>query len=93
MTVYEYIDNYGIYSFEEEKFNEVDAMIFAMLSYADYTEIFDIKKKLTINEIGRMHLGLHNGKDRNIMAVREANKMLRYLKDTKRFKNCIIYYV
>ena len=90
MTVYEYIDNYGIYSFEEKNLNEVDSMIFAMLSYADYTEIFDTNDKLTINEISRIHLGLHTGKDKNIIAVKEANNLLRYIKDVKRYKNCII---
>lgn len=90
MTVYDYIDKYGIYSFDEKELNEVDSMIFAMLSYADYTEIFDTNKKLTINEIGRMHLGIHTGKDKNIIAVKEANKLLRYIKDVKRYKDCII---
>ena len=90
MTVYDYIDNYGIYSFEEKEFNEVDAIIFAMLSYADYTGIFDEKNKLTINEIGRIHFGIHTEKDKNIVAVREANKLIKYLKDVKRYKNCII---
>ena len=90
MTVYDYIDKHGIYSFNEKDFNEVDSMIFAMLSYADYTEIFDTNKKLTINEIGRMHLGIHTGKDKNIIAVKEANNLLRYIKDVKRYKDCII---
>lgn len=90
MTVYEYIDNYGIYSFEEKELNEVDSIIFAMLSYADYTGIFDEKNKLTINEIGRIHIGIHKEKDKNIIAVREANKLIKYLKDVKRYKNCII---
>ena len=89
MTVYEYIDNYGIYSFEEKELNEVDSIIFAMLSYADYTGIFDEKNKLTINEIGRIHIGIHKEKDKNIIAVREANKLIKYLKDVKRYKNCI----
>lgn len=90
MTVYDYIDNYGIYDFNEKEFTEVDSMIFAFLSYADYSNIFDNKKKLTISEIGRMHLGLHKEKDKNIMAVREANKLLRYIKDVKRYKDCLI---
>ena len=45
---------------------------------------------MTIQEIGRMHLGIHSNKEKNIFAVREGNKLLRYLKDTKRYKNCII---
>ena len=90
MTVYDYIDNYGMYSFEEKDLNEVDSMIFAFLSYAEYTGIFDENKKLTINEISRMHLGIHTGKDKNIMAIKEANNLLRYIKDVKRYKDCKI---
>ena len=90
MNVYDYIDYYGIYTFEEKKFNEVDGTIFAFLSYADFTGIFDNAKKHTINEIGNMHLGIHKEKDRNIVAVKEANKLIRYIKDVKRYKDCIV---
>ena len=57
MNVYNYIDDYGIYSFKEKKFNEVDAIIFSFLSYANFDEIMKEDKKCTIQEIGRMHLG------------------------------------
>ena len=88
MNIYHYIDEYGMYSFDEKRFNEVDAVIFSFLSYANFLEIFDKKKSITIKEAGRIHLGLYKGKDRNIIAVKEANKLLRYLKDTKRYSNC-----
>ena len=90
MNIYNYIDDYGIYSFKEKKLNEVDAIIFSFLSYANFNDIMDERKKYSIQEAGRMHLGLYPGKDRNVMAVREGNKLLRYLKDTKRYKDCII---
>lgn len=90
MNVYDYIDYYGIYTFEEKEFNEIDAIIFAFLSYANLKGVFNEYKKLTINEIGRIHLGLHKGKDKNIIAVKEANKLLRYIVDVKRYRNCII---
>ena len=91
MNIYDYIDNYGIYSFKEKRFNEVDSVIFSFLSYVNYSNILDKKEKKTIHEIGRMHLGLHNETERNIIATTEANKLLKYLKDSKRYKNCIIY--
>ena len=90
MTVYDYIDEYGMYDFDEIEFNEVDSMIFAFLSYADYDYIFNDNKKLTINELGRTFVGIHNKKDNNIMAVREANQLVKYIKDVKRYKDCII---
>lgn len=90
MNIYDYIDEYGIYSFSEKEFNEVDSAIFAFLSYADFSNIFE-GEKMRIQEIGRKHLGLHSKKENNIIAVREGNTILKYLKDTKRYKDCIIY--
>ena len=91
MTVYEYIDKYGNYSFIDKEFTDVDSMIFAMLSYADLTDIFENNNILTINEIGNMHLELHPGKDKNIMAVREAHNLLKHIKDTNRYKDCLVF--
>ena len=90
MKLYDYIDNYGLYTFEEKAFNEVDNAIFSFLSYANFTNILEDNQELTINDAGRRHLGLHPNKDRNVIAVREGNKLLRYIKDVKRYKNCIL---
>ena len=34
MNIYDYIDNIGIYSFEEKEFNEVDAAVFSFVAYS-----------------------------------------------------------
>ena len=91
MNIYEYIDNYGIYSFHEKPFNEVDSVIFSFLSYAKFDLIFKEKKSLTIEEAARMHVGLYPNKDNNVIAVKEGNKLLRYLKDIKRYRNCRLF--
>ena len=90
MNIYNYIDDYGVYSFDEKEINDVDCVIFSFLSYANFTDILGNNKKITIKDAGRMHLGMHPNKDKNVIAVKEGNKLLRYLKDTKRFKNCIL---
>ena len=90
MNIYEYIDNYGIYTFNEKEINMVDKVIFSCLSYIDYRGIVN-HEKITIKEAGRMHLGLHKLDEVNIIAVREANKILRYIKDTKRYKDCLLF--
>lgn len=90
MNLLEYIDNYGIYSFQEKKFNEVDNAIFSLLAYTNFTNILGKNQQLTIKEAGRMHLGLHPDKDVNVIAVRDGNKILRYIKDVKRYQNCIL---
>lgn len=90
MDIYNYIDSYGMKTFEEYPFNEVDAVLFSFLSYADYEDIVE-KEKIIIKDVGRMHLGLHNKKERNIIAVRDATNLLMYIKDTKRYQNCYLY--
>jgi len=75
----------------EKELSEIDSAIFAFLSYADFTSIFD-KEKMSIQDIGRKYLGFHlTEKNNNIIAVKEACNLLKYIKDTKRFRNCFIY--
>lgn len=90
MDIYNYIDNYGIYSFEERPINEVDIVIFTYLSYINFKNVLN-KSKLTINEAARTHIGLHKKNEDNVLAVEDAKKLLYYLKDTKRYKNCLLY--
>ena len=90
MNVYDYIDEYGIYSFDEKPFNKVDATIFSFLVYADLKLCFK-KSRMTIKELGRVNVGIYKKKDNNVLAVREGNKLLGYLKDTKRYKDCLVY--
>lgn len=91
MNLYEYIDNYGIYSFNEKPFNEVDSVMFSFLSYVNYDNIFQ-KDKIRLKDVGRIHFGLHKKNEKNILAVREATKLLNYMKDTKRYGNCYLYH-
>ena len=91
MDVYKYIDEYGQYTFEEKEINEVDKVIFSFLSYANLEKVFEDDEVLTIAEAGRQYLKLHPGKDINIIAVKEGNKLLKYIRDVKRYKDCLLY--
>ena len=90
MNLFEYIDKFGMYSFKERRFNEVDSAIFSFLSYANFHKILDETESMTIQEAGNKHLELHTGKDKNVVAVREGNKLLHYIKDCNRYKDCIL---
>ena len=90
MTCYDYIDQYGSYTFEEVPFTEVDAIIFSFLAYVDYDNIVE-KEKIKIKDAGRIHLGLHNKEERNITAVEDATNLLNYLKDAKRYRECLLF--
>ena len=39
MTLFEYIDRYGDYTFDEKNINEVDNVIFSFLSYINFHNI------------------------------------------------------
>ncbi len=91
MTIYDYIDEYSIYTFEEKPFNEVDATIFSFLSYVDYGKIVE-EEKIEMKNVGRMHFGIHNKKEKNIKAVKDGTAILNYIKDTIRYKNCKLFH-
>lgn len=89
MDIYQYIDNYSIYTFNEKEFNELDAAIFSYLSYANLEKVI-VNGKCTIKEAGRIHIGTFKEKEKSMTAVKAGNKLLRYIKDTNRYKDCIL---
>ena len=91
MNIYQYIKENGNYSFEEKKINEVDFIIFSFLSYADLTKVFEENNIYTLQEVGKIHKEKLPGKDTNVIAVKEGNKILRAMMNTKRYKDCLIY--
>ncbi len=92
MNIYHYLDEYGKYTFEEKEFNQLDAVLFSYLSYGTFDKVFEEKRKLTIKEAATIHYGYRKGKDNNVIAVKEANELLHYIKDLNRYKNCILYH-
>ena len=90
MTIYDYIEEYGNYTFQERKINEVDYVIFSFLSYANIKDIMEENNNQTIQEIAKKHKEKYQGKDNNIIAVKEGNKLLRSLMNKKRYNNCRI---
>ena len=91
MNIYEYIDKYGEKTFIEKPINLIDKVIFSFLSYANMEKIFEDDISLTIAEAGKEYLELHPGKDINIIAVKEGNKLLKYIRNIKRYKDCLLY--
>ena len=89
-NIYSYIDQYGMKSFSEVSFNDIDAVIFSFLSYVDFGSIVE-KNRISLKNVGRVHLGLHKKDERNVLAVREATKLLKYMKDTRRYSDCYLF--
>lgn len=93
MNFFSYIDKYGNSTFEEEPFNEVDNAIFAYLSYVSFDGIVskNIFNKITIKEAGDRYFELYPYKQKHVFAIKNAIKMLKYIKNTKRYGNLYLY--
>lgn len=95
MNLFSYIDKYGCYSFLEVPFNEVDNAIFSALSYLDLEGLVSLNRfhKKTIKEVGNeFFLKKYSKNDKkNILAVRQAIRMLRNIKDSRRYRDLLLY--
>lgn len=93
MNINDYISYYGDYLFSDKCFNEVDNVIFSMLSYVDLSNIVSCnrKNKQTLSEVANEYFKLHNKKDINILEVRNAIKLLNKIKNIKRYKDVLVY--
>lgn len=90
MNIYSYVDKYGNYSFDEVEFNEIDNAIFASLSYLKLNKILS-KNKMTIEQIGKLYFEMYPKKSREVLILRRAIKLLRYIQNTKRYKDLKLY--
>lgn len=92
MTILDYIKKYGDKSFLEKKFTIVDNTIFSCLSYIDFDGIVsnDFSNKITIEDAAKKYFE-NNSVKKEISAVRNALGMLKYMMNTKRYKNVLIY--
>ena len=94
MNLFDYIDAYKDYTFLDKGFNEVDNVIFSCLTYINYNFIVSNNKsnKLTIKEVGDIYFSMNKKTDKKEMiAVKEAIKLLNKVKDTIRYKNILMY--
>ena len=93
MNLYSYIDKYGCYTFDEVPFNEIDNAVFSALSYVNFEGIVSPNRfsPITISMAANMYFQKYTGKEKNILSIREAVKMLRYMKDTRRYSNLKLY--
>ena len=93
MNLFSYIDKYGNKSFEEMKFNEVDNIIFSSLSYVSLDKYVSHNSfgKRSIKDVGDDYFKNYNKKEKNIIAVKNGIKVLRYIKDTKRYGDLFLY--
>ena len=91
MNIFDYVLYYGKYSFEEKAFNEVDNIIFSVLSYVDYSGIVSSTKKgIKISEASRIFFSEYDKNKKRLLAVREGIDLLKAVSNSKRYKDIIM---
>ena len=95
MNLFDYIDKYRDYTFLDKSFNEIDNVIFSCLAYINFSYIIsdNKKNKITLQEAADKYFLTHSKKIERIdmLAHKEALKILRRVKDTIRYKNILVY--
>ena len=93
MNLFSYIDKYSDYSFEEVAFTEVDNVIMSMLSYLNLEGIVSKNSfnPKSLSVIGEEFFNKYPKKEKHIRAIKNAIKILRYIKDTKRYRDLLLY--
>lgn len=93
MTIFNYIRKYGHLSFKEMEFNEVDNVIFSVLSYLDFDGIIEVMSRISLTGAAKIYFNKYGSKEiaKNIISVKNAAKVLDLIKDTNRYGNVILY--
>lgn len=93
MNLFSYVDKYGDKSFDEVSFNEVDNAVFSSLSYINFKGIVldNRYNKITIRDASNKYFKLYPDNKKYILVVKQAVKLLRYIKDTKRYGDLYLY--
>ncbi len=94
-TIDTYLKQYGKYTFLEEEFNEVDAVILSLLSYVNLLDIVPSAKKgkILLGEASRLFYQKYTKKEinHNALSVRNASHLLGKIAKTKRFQDLYLY--
>lgn len=92
MSIFDYILEYGKYSFFEKTFNEVDNVIFSCLAYINFDGIVsaNFNNKITIKEAYNKYIEENENRE-EISAVRNALLIFRSISNMKRYRDVLIY--
>ena len=93
-NIIKYIKKYKNVLFEEEKFNEIDNLIFSELTYLNFDKIVpNDRNTITLNEAITAYLNKYTYKEtkKEGIAQKEAYKLLKLLVDNNRYKDVLIY--
>lgn len=90
-NLFDYVLKYGDISFEDKEFNEIDNLVFSLVSYLDFTFTGVNRYVLTLKEVIDEYLGLYSYDDIKKIgeAQRDAYKLIKIIINKKRYKDVI----
>ena len=91
-TFYDYLHWRGDLTMEQSSLNEIDSMLFSMLSYVNYTPVlkeFNISDKITLLETSKKfeELGVFENTDKLFDFDKECLEILKLIAPKKRYSN------
>lgn len=91
-NIFDYIEQYGNIRFENKKFNEVDNIIFSMLTYLDFSRTKINDNCHSLEDIGREYLRKHTLKEarRLGIAIGTAYEVLNIIVEKDRYRHLIV---
>ena len=94
--LYDYLKYYGNSSFKELAFNEVDSLIISLLIYAKIKQLVSNNKKegISLKKVCELFLNKYSEKDfkKEDYLFPSSYKLIKALKDSKRFNEGKIFY-
>lgn len=95
MNVINYINKYAHLTFDELKFNELDELVLAVISYVDFDGILENNKyhKVRLQDAAKEFFIKYNKKEinSNLQGVLGAIKIFDYIKNENRYKDLYLY--
>ncbi|HPX32171.1 MAG TPA: DUF2974 domain-containing protein [Erysipelotrichaceae bacterium] len=91
MNMIDYLKWRGDLTFEQDKFNLVDNLLFAYISYTNLDGIVDSSgKEVTIKQAADKYFENHTMEEieKSKSLIARAPEVLKYMGETERFKNC-----
>ena len=92
---YDYVDDYGDYTFDEKEFNEVDNVILSMLTYIDYSGLIseDSRDKKSLFTISKEFFSTHNKSylKEVIIPTKVGIKLLEKISSKRRYRDILVF--
>ena len=87
-NAYDYVAKFGKLKFEQKPFNEVDNLVFSLLTYLDFSGTRINENTRTLEEVGREYLAKHTYKEVAKLGIAMGKKLTpeAFFKEIKDFQ-------